>query len=104
LHLSPDFSKRPYSVISTLKDLRDSLAHGKPKFFTLDEEVVIEQSEISNVPPPRHAWTELCTNEFAIQAFDDVDEIWREMFSASGLTEYETLTRWEGGSTFLEHA
>jgi hypothetical protein len=103
LGLAPDFAKRPYSVIATLKDLRDSLAHGKPAYFELEQEIVVDAAEAANIPFPRHSWVAFCTKEFAIEAFEDAESIWNELLKTSKLTTFETVTRQTASTTFIEH-
>jgi len=81
--LNVDFGARPYSTIRTLKDLRDSLAHGKPLHLELDRE-------------------SYCNAEFANQAYEDVNGIWRQLLFASNLSLFETLSGGAHSITFIE--
>jgi hypothetical protein len=56
LNLKVDFTKRPYSTIQNLKDLRNSLAHGKPLHLELDEEVIVDANEADDSPDLHTDW------------------------------------------------
>jgi len=102
LSLQADFGTRPYSTIKTLKDLRDSLAHGKPVYLEWDEEVVIDADQVDPMVDLRADWESHCTQDFAQQAYDDVQEIWNQLLSASKISLFDTLTGGEGSSEFIE--
>lgn len=101
LGLNVDFDSRPYSTINTLKELRDSLAHGKPLLLELDEEAVVDASEDDSIDL-RADWESYCTKEFANEAYSDVNEIWRQLLATSKLTLFETLSGGEQSISFIE--
>lgn len=102
LGLNVDFNKRPYSTIRSLKDLRDSLAHGKPLHLELDEEAIVDASEATESLDLSAEWESYCTEEFAKQAYEDVNEIWKRLLSASKLALFDTLSGGERSITFIE--
>jgi hypothetical protein len=101
LGLNVDLNTRPYSTIKKLKDLRDSLAHGKPLHLELDEEAVVDANEDESIDL-RAEWESYCTEEFANQAYEDVNEIWKQLLSASKLALFDTLSGGERSITFIE--
>ena len=102
LALNVDFSTRPYSTIQTLKDLRDSLAHGKPLHLELDEEAIVDANEADESIDLTAEWESYCNAEFANQAYEDVNGIWKQLLSASKFSLFETLTGGEQSITFIE--
>jgi hypothetical protein len=84
-----------------LKELRDSLAHGKPLLLELDEEAVIDAHDDESIDL-RAEWQSYCIKEFANEAYGDVNEIWRQLLSASKLTLFETLSGGEQSIHFIE--
>lgn len=101
LSLEVDFDTRPYSTVKRLKELRDSLAHGKPLLLELDEETVIDAHDDESIDL-RAEWQSYCIKEFANEAYGDVNEIWRQLLSASKLTLFETLSGGEQSIHFIE--
>ena len=102
LGLQADFEVRPYSTIKTLKDLRDSLAHGKPVHLELDEEAVIDADQADEMVYLKADWEKHCTEDFTQQAYDDVQEIWKQLLSAAKISLFDTLSGGEGSVTFIE--
>ena len=102
LDVQADFKTRPYSTITTLKDIRDSLAHGKPVHLELDEEAVIDADEATEMVYLRADWEKHCTEDFTQQAYDDVQEIWKQLLSAAKISLFDTLSGGEGSVTFIE--
>lgn len=102
LALNVDFNTRPYSTIRTLKDLRDSLAHGKPLHLERDEEAIVDASEADKSIDLSADWESYCNAEFANQAYEDVNGIWKQLLSASKLSLLETLSGGEQSITFIE--
>jgi hypothetical protein len=101
LRLNVDFDTRPYSTINRLKELRDSLAHGKPLLLELDEEAVIDANKDDSIDLSAE-WESYCTEEFANQAYNDVNEIWKQLLSASKLARFDTFSGGEQSITFIE--
>jgi hypothetical protein len=102
LALNVDFGARPYSTIRTLKELRDSLAHGKPLHLELDEETIVEATNADQSIDLSADWDSYCNAEFANQAYEDVNGIWRQLLFASKLSLFETLSGGEHSITFIE--
>jgi hypothetical protein len=103
--LTPDWNKRPFSTARVLKELRDGLAHGKPDYRELDEIVVIEQDESDDpsFADLKGGWEVYCTATFYREAYEDVDEIWKQMLAKSGMRYFDTLTGGERSIHYIEH-
>lgn len=102
LRLQIDFDTRPYSTTKTLKNLRDSVAHGKPLHLELDEEAIVEPDQADQIADLSAEWESHCTPAFAQEAYDDVNEIWNRLLSASKLSLFDTLSGGEGSIKFIE--
>lgn len=103
LKIAPDWSRRPYQSIATLTRLRNTLAHGKP-FTTTDETEVINKAEkITNrMVDLSGDWEKQCKPDFVLKAHDDLDEIFKEMLKASGLSLFDSLSVAEGSISFID--
>jgi hypothetical protein len=100
--LNGDFNVRPYSTIRILKHLRDSLAHGKPLHLGLDEEAIVGANEENESIDLSAEWESYCNADFANQAYEDVNQIWKQLLTASKLSLFETLSGGEQSITFIE--
>jgi hypothetical protein len=87
LKISPDWSKRPFSSISAMKKLRDTLAHGQPETVEVEKDVI----EKADGPKGKKIdlsgkWEKLCSPDMIINAHDDLENVWKEMIDKSGST------------------
>jgi hypothetical protein len=103
LGFAPDFSVRPYSNIAKLKDFRDTLAHGKPEDKFLNEEVVATAEELEAMGILHAEWEAYIDQGFFQSAYDDAEQIWKELLAKSGLTIFDTLTHGGSQTSFIEH-
>ncbi|WP_164477710.1 hypothetical protein [Pannonibacter phragmitetus] len=104
LGLKPDFEARPYSTVKQLKDLRNTLAHGKPRTITPEpEEIIGTYDEIYVKPDLRSDWEREVTPEFVEIAYDDMVEIEKELFSAAKIEVMETLNGGSWTITFIDY-
>ena len=85
-----------------MKDLRDSLAHGKPLHLELDEEAIVDANEGDESIDLTADWKSYCNAEFANQAYEDMNGIWKQLLSESKLSLFETLSGGERSVTFIE--
>jgi hypothetical protein len=83
--------------------LRNVFAHGKPA-VTIEEKAVFGKAEkISNKKVNLSGdWEKLCTPELVTRAHDDLDEIFKAMLEASGISLFDTMSRAEGSISFVE--
>ncbi len=102
LGIAPDFSARPYSSVSKLKAFRDTLAHGKPEDKSFDEELVATAEELEAMGILHADWESYIDQAFLQEAYDDVEQIWKEMLAKSGLTVFDTLTHGGSHLSFIE--
>ena len=104
LGIRTDWTSRPYSTLKTLKNLRDSMAHGKPVHEQKTEDLIINTEDEENLfAALQSEWNCYYQGTFYREAHDDVNTIWEQWFAASQLTRFETTTRSAGSTTFLEH-
>lgn len=101
--IAVNWNKRPYSTIIQLVDLRNRLAH--PKTYRAEPrewEAVGTDSEFWAI---LHAYApeyeKLLTPEFVVEAYDDVDAIWRQLRRAAHIPETETVSRGVKGFELL---
>lgn len=103
LKITADFSKRPFRTLNELRDLRDTMAHGKPIEVREEKEVVITADELDDMGFLKAEWERWVTLDYLQAAKVDLDEIWKMLLAAAKLEIYDTLTRGSGGVTFIEH-
>lgn len=92
LGLAPDFTNRPYSTINQLKNFRDTIAHGQPATVKIDETLVVNPEDSYDEVDLRGEWEVFLTLDFMRQCSDDIDLIWAEWLTATGIDRFETLT------------
>lgn len=97
-----DNTTRPYKTIASLKDFRDTLAHGKPLNLNASKEVVTTHEELEQRGYLTAHWEAYITPGFVEEAFDDMEEIWRDLLARSKLEIFDTLTHGGSSITFLE--
>ena len=102
LGVAPDFSARPYSSVSKLKAFRDTLAHGKPEDKYFDEEVVATAEELEAMGILHADWESYIDQSFLQEAYDDVEQIWKELLAKSGFAVFDTLTHGGSHMSFIE--
>lgn len=102
LGVSRDQSKRPFSSIERLRAFRNTIAHGKPVEVEHDETVVAAQEELDRRIDLSGEWEKACRHDAVFEAYDDLDRLWKELLQKSKLEIFDTMTRGEGGITFIE--
>ena len=103
LGVKPDFATRPYLSIKELKDFRDTLAHGKPLDLYLDEEVIATHEELDQRGLMRADWEAFVNKDFFACAYDDVENVWKDLLARSKLEIFDTMTHGDGTIQFIEH-
>lgn len=102
LNLKWDKTREPEATIWQLKELRDFLAHGKPKMVEVDEEVIGRPEELERRMDLSAGWEKECTPEFVLSAYAACDDLWKKYIEASGIKLFDTITSGMGGLTFIE--
>jgi hypothetical protein len=80
---APDFGTRPFQVVSALKQVRDSIVHGKPHVAV--DYVALEDGPRRSLPRSLQAdWEPECTVDMAVRHRDDVLAVHSGMLNAAG--------------------
>lgn len=103
LKLKPKWKVRPFSSMKAMKELRNTFAHAKPQTFEMDKEVIAEVGELDGKRYDIGPKWENCMPEPVLAAYDDLKEVWKAMFEASGLTMFAAMDHGDGGITFIEN-
>lgn len=104
LSMRPDMTTRPWSVVSRLKNFRDTLAHGKPETLA-DEQIVVKPFGFANRPEPLESeWVKALTAENVVESYEDTNTIWLEMLNGAGITEIEAASGGSSGMTYMGEA
>jgi hypothetical protein len=103
LEIKPDWSRQPFSSITTLTKIRNWLAHGKPIEKEITKHVVkgVEKVKARKIDISGD-WQKLCTPLLVLKAHGDLDIIFHQMLEASGIALIDTLSSGEGTVTFTE--
>jgi hypothetical protein len=76
LKISPDWGKRPYSSVSAMKGLRNTLAHGKPEKTEKSKTFIDKADGQKGKEIDMTAdWQKLCTPAMITNAYDDLTEV-----------------------------
>ena len=100
--ITQKLNQRPFSTLNTIKDLRDTLAHGKPDEKSIDEEVTIEQNASWERMTLTAEWQQYCTLEFMRIVHEDLNTIWKMLLEKADIKVFETLTSSIGGLTLIK--
>ncbi|WP_316674895.1 hypothetical protein [uncultured Tolumonas sp.] len=92
---------RPYKTILTLKDYRDSIAHGKPLHINKNEIIELLNNERNPDVDLENSFYDLCTIEFMRECKEDIDKIWNEWLTAANIEIQETFTHGSFSTTVL---
>ena len=103
LAITPKWEERPFSTVNLLKDLRDLLAHGKPREEVIEEEVVIDQETADRLSHLTGEWEDFCNKEMMDRVYDDMNALWKMMLERSRISLFESLTSSFGVMTFIEN-
>ena len=93
LEIAPDWGTRPYSSVSAIRRLRNTLAHGQPEVVerkkSFIDKVDGQKGKTMNFTAE---WQALCTPELIIKANDDLSDVWKEMYKKSGIDVMDLTT------------
>lgn len=105
LRLSVDHNKRPYVTIGKIIGIRNELAHGKPKLTETKKVEVGTHDELAEqLRSFQLEWEKTLTPDFVVEAYDDVEAIWRALLEAANIRVFETLSGGSSGIQFLSYA
>ncbi|MHC2315197.1 hypothetical protein ACVIHC_002243 [Bradyrhizobium diazoefficiens] len=99
-----DEANRPQSSMLRMKNLRDTLAHGKPAEFKSDEEKEGTREELSKGSVLAADWQAEIKQEVVTECLADLDDLWKQIVIASGIPVIELFTQGEKTVTFTEAA
>lgn len=103
LGIKPDWGKQPYNSVRTLTKIRNWLAHGKPIEREITKKVILGAAKVvSRRIDVSGDWQKLCTPTIVLRAHGDLDTIFKEMLSVSGIALIDTLSRGDSTITFTE--
>jgi hypothetical protein len=85
LKIAPDWGKRPYSSVSAMRRLRNTLAHAQPEVIEKKKEFVDKADQKGKTIDVIAEWKKLCTPDVVLAAYDDHSEVWKDMYQKSGI-------------------
>jgi hypothetical protein len=99
-----DLKAAPYMIIPKLKDFRDQVAHGKPKEVKWDGEKDVTEADLATLGALAADYEASVTEAFVCKAYDQVDELWKELLEKSGLGIADTISHGGIAYTIVEPA
>jgi hypothetical protein len=96
---------RPLSSLRRMKNLRDSLAHGKPAEIRHDKVVAATHNQLELINDLNQAyWQKDISHESVFEAYFDMNDLWNQMVAASGLSVFDTLDQSSFSISLIEPA
>ncbi|WP_105415934.1 hypothetical protein [Neorhizobium sp. T25_27] len=94
---------KPFTAFTYLKDIRDTLAHGKPELIEVDKEVVSTPHELEAYNGELQGqWEYQIKPDLVLNAYDEAMDVWKLLLEASGLSLHDTLTHGIHGISYIE--
>jgi hypothetical protein len=93
------WEERPLSSMRAMKDIRDSLAHGKPLETTEERILEVKPEDLDQANDLRAQWQKDCSHEAVFLAYADMDDLWKQMIQKSGVPLFNTITSGEHSIT-----
>jgi hypothetical protein len=87
-HVTPEYGSRPWQIVKDLYGFRNDIAHGKAERLTSESTVNADDSldaELGRFVQTR--WERFCTEENAVKAKEDVEEIAKALYDGASMTE-----------------
>jgi hypothetical protein len=105
LGIAIEKDKRPLKSMEKMKELRDTLAHGKPAYVEYDQVEIgtPEEIDLDSTAPLLGGWQTECTAASVFEAREDLETLWRLMIEKSGLELWDTMTTGDSSIDFIEH-
>ena len=92
LGLNDDLKDPPYKTIDDLKNFRDTLAHGKPQEIKYEGDIVATEEELRQQGRLTAEYQKFLKEELVYKAYEDVETIWKDLLTRSGLNIMDTIT------------
>jgi len=92
LGVNDDLKDPPYKTIEDLKKFRDALAHGKPQEIKYEGDVAATEQELRQQGRLSAEYEKFLKEELVYQAYDNVETIWKDLLTKSGLNIMDTIT------------
>ena len=99
LDLPIEWKERPLSSMRAMKDIRDSLAHGKPLETTEERIMEVKPEDLDQANDLRAQWQRDCNHDAVFQAYADMEDLWKQMIQKSGIPLFNTITSGEHSIT-----
>ncbi|NPU66239.1 hypothetical protein HL667_14640 [Bradyrhizobium sp. 83012] len=97
--------RRPLKSMEKMKNLRDLVAHGKPVYDKLDQEMIGTDQELEQASSTSllAGWESECKANVVFECREDLEQLWKLMVEKSGLELFDTMTHGNGSIQFVEH-
>jgi hypothetical protein len=82
---------RPLSSFRAMKNLRDTLAHGKPAEIRYEKVTVASEGQKEVIENLKADWQRTLTHEPIMAAYLDMDDLFKVLLDNSGLTLFDTI-------------
>jgi hypothetical protein len=104
LGIPVELDKRPLKSMERMKNLRDSIAHGKPVYAESDKVEIgtPEDIDLASGNDLAAGWQLDCTADVVFEAREDLEALWKQMVEKSGLDLWNTMTSGEGSISYIE--
>jgi hypothetical protein len=82
---------RPLSSFRAMKNLRDTLAHGKPAEIRYEKVTIASEGQKEVIENLKADWQKALTHEPVMTAYLDMDELFKLLLQKSGLALFDTI-------------
>ena len=82
---------RPLSSLRAMKNLRDTLAHGKPAEIRYDKVTTATPDQQDIINNLKADWQKALTHEPIMTAYKDMDDLFNQLLEKSGLKLFDTI-------------
>jgi hypothetical protein len=96
--------KRPLSSMIRMKNLRDTLAHGKPVEIKGDDEQTGTEEELRSGASLAADWQQEVKPDVVAECLSDLDDLWKQMIQKSGINIMDTMTQGATTITVIQRA
>ena len=82
---------RPLSSFRAMKNLRDTLAHGKPAEIRYDKVTNATPDQQNIIDNLKADWQKALTHEPIMTAYKDMDDLFKQLLEKSGMKLFDTI-------------